>query len=170
MIYTGIGARNTPPSICESMTYMARFMAKFGATLRSGGAPGADQAFELGCDSGGGTKEIYLPYQGFCGNQSPLFGSTKEARLLAAHYHPNWSNVGDTGRDYLARDGYQVLGLDLKTPTKFIICYTDDGKIKGGTAQALRIAADPAWNIPVFNMGSMSQDEIDYEITALLDL
>lgn len=168
MIYTGIGARKTPTSVCESMTYMARFMGKFGATLRSGGAGGADEAFESGCDSGGGTKEIYLPYEGFRRNSSELFGSSEEARAIAASYHPAWENVGENGRDYLARNVYQVLGLDLKTPTGFIICWTDRGRIQGGTAMGLRIAPD--WNIPVFNLGSMSQDEVDNEVSLLLDL
>lgn len=168
MIYTGIGARKTPKEFQDSMTYMAKFMAGFGATLRSGGAPGADTAFEDGCESGGGLKEIYLPFKGFNRNDSSLFGSTKEARQIAKEYHPKWDILGDTGRAFMGRNTYQVLGLDLKTPTKFILCWTPGGKPVGGTSQALRMAKD--FKIPVFNMGSMSLEDINNEITLLLDL
>ena len=34
----------------------------------------------------------------------------------------------------------QVLGLDLKTPSKFLICWTPEGKEKGGTATAIKLA------------------------------
>ena len=45
------------------------------------------------------------------------------------------------------RNVFQVLGADLKTPTEFIICWTDK---YGGTQQALRIAK--SFSIPVFNL------------------
>jgi len=44
--------------------------------------------------------------------------------------------------------------LTLKDPSDFIVCYTENGKMKGGTAQALRIAED--YKIPVFNIGKYS--------------
>lgn len=50
-IYTGIGSRETPPDILELMTKIARFMFKQGFTLRSGGADGADSAFEAGAEN-----------------------------------------------------------------------------------------------------------------------
>lgn len=166
MIYTGIGSRETPSDIKEKMTSLARYMASWGHTLRSGGAPGADRAFELGCIDKNGKMEIYLPYRGFRGNESLLFGSTKEARLLTSKFHPNWPNLGCTGRDFMARNAYQVLGLDLKTPTDFIVCWTPEGKVVGGTGQALRMADH--YRIPVFNFGSMSLDEMDKAITSIL--
>ena len=50
----------------------------------------------------------------------------------------------------MARNCYQVLGEDLKSPVDMIICWTPDGKAAGGTGQALRIANDN--DIPVFNL------------------
>ena len=44
-----------------------------------------------------------------------------------------------------------MLGLDLNTPSNFIICWTEDGKGQGGTGQALRIARD--YDIPCFDCG-----------------
>ena len=166
MIYTGIGSRETPPDIKDKMTSLARYMASWGHTLRSGGAPGADTAFESGCVDKNGKMEIYLPFKKFNKNESLLNEPTKEARLLARHFHPNWPNLGYTGRQFMARDAYQILGLDLKTPTDFVVCWTPNGKVVGGTGQALRMAEH--YRIPVFNFGSMSLDEMDKAITSML--
>jgi hypothetical protein len=50
------------------------------------------------------------------------------------------------------RNAQIVLGDDLKTPVDFVVCWTPDGKLTGGTAMALRIAFD--YDIPIFNLGS----------------
>ena len=57
----------------------------------------------------------------------------------------------------MARNSYQVLGYDLNTPSSFIVCYTKNGKLTGGTAQALKIAKD--YNIPIFNFGNYKDKE-----------
>lgn len=142
-------------------------MAQENHTLRSGGARGADTAFESGCDAGSGWKEIYLPYAGFNKNQSPLFEVTTEARKLARLFHPKWELLGNVGRDFMGRNCYQVLGKDLRTPTDFIICWTEGGKIKGGTGQALRMAEH--YHIPVFNMGGGSLLELESELLPFLE-
>ena len=49
----------------------------------------------------------------------------------------------------MARNTYQVLGLDLMSPVDFVICWTPLGRDDGGTGQAIRIAN--AHNIPVYN-------------------
>jgi predicted Rossmann fold nucleotide-binding protein DprA/Smf involved in DNA uptake len=48
MYYAGIGARSTPPQILSVMTRLASKLEGMGYTLRSGGAAGADTAFERG--------------------------------------------------------------------------------------------------------------------------
>lgn len=166
MIYTGIGSRDTPEDILRKMESVGRAMASWGHTLRSGGAPGADTAFETGCDQKDGTKEIYLPWKFFNKNQSPLFGSDKPARLMAKEFHPKWDILSCKGRDFHARNVYQVLGKDLSTPTSFIICWTKGGKPVGGTSQAIRMA--DRHRIPVLNFGSMSLDEIEDQISTLM--
>ena len=55
---------------------------------------------------------------------------------------------------YIARDMPQVLGYNLDIPSDFIICYTKDGKLDGGTKHALNVALDN--NIKIFNAGSYS--------------
>ena len=46
--YTGVGSRETPSDILEVMESVGYALASQGWTLRSGGAVGADQAFERG--------------------------------------------------------------------------------------------------------------------------
>ena len=125
-------------------------MAKRGYILRSGGADGSDTAFEIGCDRVNGKKEIYLPWKNFNGNKSNLiFDDDIEAINIAKKYHPAYNGLSQGAKRLISRDSYQVLGKDLKTPSKYIICYTDG---TGGTSQALRIAEDIQINIPIFNL------------------
>jgi hypothetical protein len=156
--YTGIGARETPPDVLVNMRKLGKFLGSTTFTLRSGGARGADVAFEAGCTSVGGKKEIYLPYPHFNGSTSDMYHITPQARAIAKEYHPNWPNLGDAGRAFMSRNSYQMLGLQLDDPTEFVVCWTQGGKIIHGTGQALRIAKD--LNIPVYNFAVMSLNEI----------
>lgn len=165
IIYAGIGARSTPPDVLEKMRKAAKAMAGMGFVLRSGGARGADTAFYEGvCEKTdpAGHAEIFLPYDGFNGHRydgTVFIGPpNKEARLLASKFHPNWPVLGCRGRDFMARNAYQVLGYDLDRPCDFILCWTPNGKVVGGTGQALRMAKE--YDIPVINFGNSSDDDI----------
>jgi len=153
--YAGIGSRETPQDVCRKMFAAGRAMAELGFILRSGGAARADESFESGVDEWAKShnttppKEIYLPFKAFRHNPSPLYGSDREARMLAKNYHPRWDILSCTGRDFHARNVYQVLGRDLQTPSAFVLCWTPGGKVTGGTGQALRIAQDRG--IPILN-------------------
>lgn len=100
-----------------------------------------------------------MPYKNFNRNDSPFFTVTKEARLLAKHFHPAWEHLGDKGRDFMGRNAYQVLGLGLCTPVDFIVCWTPNGRMEGGTGQALRMANH--YRIPVINLGSMELKDVE---------
>lgn len=144
--YAGIGSRETPIDLKDDIKTIVEFLDKKGYILRSGGAPGADTFFEEHTNN----KEIFLPWRGFNGNKSLLFNPTPESFNLAQKYHPNWGRLSYGAKKLMARNCHQVLGLDLKTPVKFIICWTKDGKATGGTGQALRMAED--LKIPVYNL------------------
>lgn len=147
-IYTGIGSRKTPFTLKPFFKSVASTLATSGYTLRSGGASGADQFFEAGATD----KEIYLPWKGFEKSDSSLYVISNEAYKMAEKYHPAWHKCTAGARKMHARNCYQVLGYDLKTPTAFILCWTQGGKGTGGTAQALRIARD--CDIPIHDFGS----------------
>lgn len=164
--YTGIGSRQTPPDVLALMTVIARALAAQGFVLRSGGAVGADRAFELGSIA----RDIYIPFDGFNGyssgraSTSPRSGSffcsvrlpTPEAYVLAAKYHRAWARLSTAGQALIARNGHQVLGADLKTPARFVLCWTPDGATDrttsktGGTGQAVRVAN--AHGVKVWNL------------------
>lgn len=155
--YTGIGSRNTPKEVLDLFEKVASFLANKGYILRSGGAKGADKSFEIGCDKINGEKEIYLPWYRFENSNSLLIVSDKKAFEIAEQFHPYWHNLSQGARKLQARNSHQVLGLDLNTPSKFILCWTKNGKGQGGTGQAIRIAKQ--YNIPIFDAGSYSNIE-----------
>jgi hypothetical protein len=148
-VYAGIGSRKAPEDILEIMTKIAQYLFKMGYVLRSGGADGSDSYFESGA---GDKKEIYLPWANFNNNKAVYVPLSDEALKLAEENHPYWHNLSRGGKVLHARNGYQILGADLKTPVHFIVCWTPGGKEVGGTAQALRIAKK--YNIKVFNLGN----------------
>lgn len=135
--YTGVGSRQTPADICKLMTKIASRLEKKNYTLRSGGAVGADSAFEKGVEK---LKEIYFAND-----------ATEEAMKIASSFHPAWHRCKDYVRKLHARNVFQVLGKDLKTPSDFLICWTPEGSGSGGTGQAIRIATH--YQIPIYDMG-----------------
>lgn len=165
--YAGIGSRETPIEILKLFTQLGKFLANKNYILRSGHAEGADSAFEHGCDTVNGQKEIYLPWNGFEGSNSQLVVSDKKAFEIAEKFHPYWNNLKQGGQKLQARNSHQVLGNDLNTPSNFIICWTKNGKGSGGTGQAIRIAK--SYNIPVFDAGSYKDiDEVKSELKLFL--
>ncbi|AGH07401.1 DprA-like DNA recombination-mediator protein [Sulfitobacter phage phiCB2047-B] len=167
LTYAGIGARRTPIQYRTSMEKAASSLAKMGFILHSGAAQGADESFELGCNSVQGRKRIFLPFKGFRRHQSEYCNPSKEARIIASTFHPNWENVGNTGRNFHARNVYQVLGFDMRTPVCFVLCWTPNGKHVGGTGQALRMADH--YEIPILNFAIHSQEEISERILEIYE-
>ena len=152
----------------DTMTVLGDALATHGWMLRSGGADGADIAFETGADrheeadwgEPSTVKEVYLPWRGFNHSKSPLHELPERAFEIAYEHHPkpDWLRRQKHVNRLMARNTLQVLGYDLRTPVKMIICWTPDGvehgdqttKYTGGTGQAIRIAS--AYSIPVFNL------------------
>lgn len=149
--YTGVGSRETPLSVQVSMTRLAMQLRDLGYVLRSGGANGADSAFERGA---GTDKLIYLPWVKFNGHDSPYHEVTAQAMAIAATHHPAWSRLNEYARRLHGRNTYQVLGLGLNVKSDFLVCWTPQGKGGGGTGQAIRLAQ--AYGIPVYDLAVWS--------------
>src|SRR5437763_10762587 len=122
--YTGIGSRATAADVCELMVALGEALAGAGWTLRSGGAAGADAAFEQGADRGGGAKEIYLPVAGYNGNASPLCDPPAAAAEIAGRLHPFWRRCRPAAKRLHSRNVLQVLGADLATPSRLVVVWT----------------------------------------------
>lgn len=150
--YAGIGSRFAPGSIINLIGEIAAFLADHGLTLRSGGAPGADAAFERGCDQRNGKKDIFLPWQGFNKNPSPLHDPPEKALEIAALVHPSWRAVKPRYRAFHARNVQQVYGLNLDAPSNFVLFWAEEenGRVRGGTATAVHLARE--MEIPTFNL------------------
>jgi hypothetical protein len=166
-LYTGVGSRDTNPEMLDLIQNVASVLGKQGWVLRSGGADGADSAFEAGCDAVQGSKKIYIPWDGFNGRhqdgQSVLTldqGDRDGAMDLVKEVHPAYGMLSRGALALHARNAYQVLGLCLDAPSKFLLCYAPSDKYgvpKGGTRTAWMLAQ--MFDIPCFNLGN----ERDYE-------
>lgn len=158
--YAGIGSQKTPEEVCKKMTHVATILDHLGWTLRSGGAKKADTAFAMGTNR----KEEYLPWHRFNGVDGILLKQTREIYDLAGDYwdrRPNgvdsgkycdWAQLKDTTKLFMMRNCNQILGEDLKTPSKAVICWTPNGAMVGGTSFAMWIAMQH--NIPIFNLAN----------------
>jgi hypothetical protein len=128
------------------MTKIAVDLQESKYTLRSGGAPGADTAFELGAIN----KEIYIPWQGFNNSTSELYSLSQEATDIAKSIHTAFNRCTQGAQKLHTRNVYQILGYDLKSPSEFVVCWTKNGKTIGGTATAINLAV--SLGIPVYNL------------------
>lgn len=147
LLYAGIGSRETPRSVLDLMTLIAVKLESLGYTLRSGGAIGADTAFEDGVKS---LKEIFYDID-----------ATSDAIELASQFHPAWHNCRSGARKLHGRNSMILLGKKLDTPVKFVVCWTRDGKDTGGTGLGIRIAE--SMNIPIFNLYKYEHKERIYK-------
>lgn len=149
MFYTGVGSRDVTPDEYALMSVISQRLACRGWTLRSGGADGADSAFEEGVVQAHGKKEIYIPWQGFNGRKSyhdVIIGnhlySWNAAKEMASTIHPAWDLLSIGAQSLHARNCYQVLGEKLDKPSTFLIACSDPvgNSVKGGTRTAWELA------------------------------
>lgn len=118
--------------------------------------------------------EVYLPWKDF--NERDSFGggyhtlpwmeNRKEAEVIASEVHPkwsldkrvesgeidkpkNWKPMKQGAKSLHSRNVYQLLGQDLKTPSRFVICWAEPKykdrrteECKGGTGTAVKLGID----------------------------
>lgn len=164
--YAGIGSRKTPEDKLGEMREMGGFLLKQGYTLRSGGALGADKAFEEGVDKeykrNPELRKEVLEKEIFTARDWIPQWAYEEAE----RFHPAWYRLTAYAKKLHARNSMILYGLDGKTPVDFIVCWTPEGKISGGTGQALRIAS--VRRIKIFNMFDLNLEEIKCQIQRLV--
>lgn len=164
--YTMIGSRSTPPEIMEIMEKFAYKACMWGYVGRSGGADGSDTCLEKGVfeyienEYGGAIgaacyyMEIYLPWKDFNKRSSsdagyytlPFLSNRYKAEEIASETHPAWDRCKQGTKKLHTRNVYQLLGQDLKTPSRFVICWAEpkgsEGHVKGGTGTAVKLGID----------------------------
>ena len=174
MYYAGIGSRRTPRDIQRVMSAYAQDFAAARWTLRSGGAAGADQAFEDGAHEDD-RMEIFVPWASFGRGKKSyrvLRGITAErAILLASVVHPRWDLCDSAARLLHARNVAQIWGEDLNTPVAFVLFWAPEtnGIVDGGTSTAVAIARQAG--IETFNLAvSGTLERFEDFLTALGDI
>lgn len=169
--WTGIGSRDTPPDVLQVMRDVGRVLTDMGWILRSGGAKGADTAFYLGClDSSvweTNLPRIYLSWNGMSNGVDKLYHTPSKGLYDATKYtlwdrateiakglHGAWEKLGRGGIAHHTRNVFQVLGDDLETKSRFLMCWAPtigkEGHVKGGTGTAVKLAL--ANDIKVINL------------------
>jgi hypothetical protein len=155
LTYAGIGARATPNNILISMSAIAKRLEHQLFTIYSGGAAeGADAAFIATIYF----YKVFMPSNYFNykkANRTDFIDCSalpnwNEALQTVYKYHPAPQHLTPFARKLMARNAYCILGEDLQSPVDFVLCWTPNAAITGGTGQGLRIALD--YNIPIFNL------------------
>lgn len=168
-IYTGIGSRSTPSDHLRLIKKIGYYLAGKGYLLRSGGAAGADEAFELGVvewlDSNTADKpvrEIWIPWKGFRVREHPSIGDCK--MMTVSQVETATNILVDTGvysrlrsrkaavRLLFTRNVFQIRG-DGNTLSELVIYYSKldrYGAVCGGTRIAVNLAK--TYNIDTYNL------------------
>ena len=162
MTYAGIGSRETPQEVLDKMTQAATYLESLGYTLRSGGAKGADTAFEKGVKS---KKQIFGGFDATGDREKAvaheihpnLRGAMEASKKRAIANGKNGERSAWAVENLMARNTNQIFGENLDTPVDFVLAYDPSGWIgkgarpqKGGTLQAIEMAYRKG--IPVINM------------------
>lgn len=156
--YTGVGSRNTPKETSELINKISVKLESLGYILRSGGAEGADTFFSEKINN----KEIFIPWKNFGEGIVPNY--SEYADNLIKEVHPAYERLSEGAKKLHLRNVNQVLGLDLNTPSKFLICWAEidkEGTPKGGTRTAWMVAK--RFNIPCFNL-VLEEDKNRFEL------
>lgn len=157
IFFTGVGSRVTPRGIRRLMMRFSRLQAM---SCRSGGAQGADEAFESNWDA-----HIYLPHMRWRGKEG-LWRYSDDAidfadnllnRVFPFEIHSQYT------RELFRRNVWQVLGVCEKATdavrSQFVLCWTPDGALSmsdytlgvtGGTGIAINVA--DLFDVPVLNL------------------
>lgn len=157
MLYAGIGSRQTPNHVVNVMERVATVLARKGYTVKTGACKGADQAFAEGALKGYGRVHLCLPWpsyekawinnlHGDIHIQVIDLAYDKVAADSVYRYHPNPSALKQSVFKLHARNYLIITGVE------FVICWTPNGEVSGGTGQAVRIAND--LGIKVYNLGN----------------
>lgn len=127
--YAGIGSRETPENTLFMMQLIAGFLDSKGFLLRSGGAKGADTAFETGAVA---KTVFYAKHWIHNGvrhgppekNRNIYFESywSLAYSITCKYYHSDLTKRPQYVRDLMTRNVFQVLGYDLNTHSDFVIC------------------------------------------------
>lgn len=130
--YIGIGDKTTPPAIIDRIKEIGSKLSDKGYILRTPGFTDAEKAFESSTEN----KEIYLPWKKASteglniDDKDKVFRYSKDIPEIARKIVPVYENLPIAPKAMIDRDIAMVLGKDLRSPVKFVLCWTPDGAEK----------------------------------------
>jgi len=178
--YAGVGSRRTPPDVLEAMADIAQTLGDAGTALSTGGADGADKAFETGALRTDAPITVHAPWPGYNGYRPgrdpetdidivhPKSTESVQGRTyaeLAREHHPYWQRCSRGARALFLRNVSILAGArhdDGGTlPVRAVVAYTPNGlpvgREAGGTGHTLRTAA--SLDIPCVNLSRRTPPE-----------
>ena len=187
--YAGVGSRTTPPDVLAGMSDLAQALGDAGFALSTGGAAGADRAFETGALRTDAPVTIHTPWPGYNGYRPgrdpetdidvihPKPGDAVRGRSflhLARTHHPAWDRCRRGARALFLRNVSILAGaLDddgALLPVCAAIAWNPSGSAQGreagGTGHTLRVAAE--LGIPVVNVSERTAPERNAEALAAI--
>jgi hypothetical protein len=175
MYYAGIGSRETPEAMRSLIEAVVAFLGARDWTLRSGGAPGADQMFGHFARTNAMPREIFIPWNGFedhwTVNDETILVAPQQPGYEAAcetvkRFHPAPNRLSQGAFKLMARNAMQIHGRTMAVPVRFVVCWAlgsvfdAENRVMntaGGTGQAVRMAY--AAGIRVWNLAVPSHRE-----------
>jgi len=154
MPYAGLGNPDTPADVLATMETMALRLSDLGYTLRSTGDGPAADAFEKNAHE----KEVHLPWKMFNKKDSQFCRNSPDAGEMVRPFHSAFDTMKPAVQAIIARNAHVILGKDLRSPVRFVVCWTADGleTAKDRTAKSgysgIPIALAASLKIPIFNL------------------
>ena len=138
------------------MRDIAANLAGRGWHLRTGGAKGADDAFARAVPAE--RRTVFIPWRGYNGwsgseGRALTAGELQALRAAAEPHHPAWRSCAPSVRDLHARNVAILMGADMREPVTAMVCWTENGRVQGGTGMAIRLARH--YRIPVLNLAEL---------------
>ena len=187
--YAGVGSRRTPSDVLDAMSDIAQTLGDAGAALSTGGAHGADKAFETGALRTDAPITVHAPWAGYNGylpGRDPETGidvvHPKSTQTVAGHsyadlareHHPHWKRCRRGARALFVRNVSILVGaLDGDggaLPVRAAIAWTPNGlpagREAGGTGHTLRTAV--SLDIPCVNLSPRTPPERNAAALALV--
>lgn len=183
--FTGVGATDITDAekrLCAKISYVLCLFG--GYALRSGKAPGTDQAFQKGMEMAEREPahvptdhEIYLPWEQFESKADMdskydiwELEALEETMRIASETHPAYHNLKPGQLAFHHRNIHQTLGRRLDQPSDFVLYCAKDGKDglpEGGTRTAVKVAVDRS--IPVYNLRGKTYEEAIHWVKSVID-
>ena len=155
------GNDNPPEFVINIIGRLIPIVESLGYIVRSGGMKGIDNFVETFTRK----VELHLPWKGFDNKDSKSTFNSEEAKEYAKRCHPTWDGIKPAAQAFFAKNVRMVYGKELKSPTQFVVIWSEDGAEQtidrtartGMAGHILALARQ--LRIPVFNLQNQDAEQ-----------